>query len=182
MSAISNFRIDSLSEGCVNIENANGLFIVDFDRFRKEFREGAFSSLRSVDFVELKENAVFLIEVTDLKETAKSIRKEIKRKDNVQLRIGSYIIGNFLKAEYREKLFESLFLLQLLLLEESVEIIEVRSLEDIKVTFLIVLCNSRPQDVIGFRYLESFLSSLLPENWNCKIILESTFRGRFIRR
>jgi hypothetical protein len=51
MSEIVNFRISSLSEGCVNIENVSNSFIVDFDRFRKEFREKAFSSLRSVDFL-----------------------------------------------------------------------------------------------------------------------------------
>ena len=172
MSEISNFRTNSLSEDCVNIENVGSLFIVDFDKFRKEFRERAFSSLRSVDFVELKKSAVFLIEVTDLKGTVESIRKKLKREDNVRFKISSYVIREFIKAEYREKLFESLFLLQF-----SGESIGTR-----RIMFLIVLCNSMQRDVIKFKYLESFLSSLLPENWNCKIILESTFRKRFVRR
>ena len=51
MSEIFNFRISSLSEDCVNVEDVNSSFIIDFDRFRKEFRNGAFSSLRSVDFL-----------------------------------------------------------------------------------------------------------------------------------
>jgi len=172
MSEIVNFRISSVSEDCVNVEDVNSSFIIDFDRFRKEFRNGAFSSLRSVDFVELKESAVFLIEITDLKRTAKSIRKKLKSEDNVRVRTNSYVVREFIKAEYREKLFESLFLLQF-----SGESIGTR-----RIMFLIVLCNSMQRDVIKFKYLESFLSSLLPENWDCKIILESTFRQRFVRR
>ena len=172
MSEIVNFRISSLSEGCVNIENVSNSFIVDFDRFRKEFREKAFSSLRSVDFVELEEDEVFLIEVTDLKGTAKSIRKKLKREDNVRVGTSSYVIREFIKAEYREKLFESLFLLQF----------SGESIGTGRIMFLIVLCSMKREDVMKFKYLESFLSSLLPENWDCKIILESTFRQRFVRR
>ncbi len=172
MSEIVNFRISSLSEDCVNVENVSNSFIIDFDRFRKEFRNGAFSSLRSVDFVELKESAVFLIEITDLKGTVEGIIKKLEGENNVRFEIDSYVIKKLIKAEYREKLFESLFLLQF----------SGESIGNKRILFLIVLCSMKREDVMKFKYLESFLSSLLPENWDCKIILESTFRQRFVRR
>jgi hypothetical protein len=172
MSEIFNFRISSLSEDCVNVEDVNSSFIIDFDRFRKEFRNGAFSSLRSVDFVELKGSAVFLIEITDLKGTVEGIIKKLEGENNVRFEIDSYVIKKLIKAEYREKLFESLFLLQF----------SGESIGNKRILFLIVLCSMKREDVMKFKYLESFLSSLLPENWDCKIILESTFRQRFVRR
>jgi len=174
MDVISDFITNSLQEDCVNIANAGSSLMINFDKFRKDFEEGNFSSLRSVDFVELKERVIYLIEITNLRETAKSKRKEIKKEDRVRLKENSYTIKSLLKAEYREKLFESLFLLQIL---SSNSI-----LDNTRGMFLIILCNSTREDVGRFRYLEDFLSSLLPENWNCKVILESSFRRLFIRR
>lgn len=171
---VSDFITNSLHEDCVDITNVDNSLIINFDKFRKEFKRGNFSSLRSVDFVELRGRVIYLIEITNLRETAKSKKKEIKKADRVRLRGNSYTIKSLLKAEYREKLFESLFLLQIL---SSNSI-----LDNTRGMFLIVLCNSAREDVERFRYLENFLSNLLPEDWDCKIILESSFRRLFIRR
>lgn len=162
---ISRYEQNYINESCVVINSLKEPFI-NFDKLRKDH----FSSLRSVDFLKIKGSLVILVEITDLKGTVESIRKEIKKRDKVILKGDSHAIKELLKAEYREKFFESLFLLQFLDICRLVE----------KVRFLIVLCNADKQTIFRFIYLRNFIKYLLPQNWECDLLLKETFERVFV--
>ena len=159
---IEKYQQNYIKEGCISTDSLQESFI-NFDKLRLE----NFSSLRSVDFIKVDEvkDLIILIEITELLRTLRDLIKRVK-KDKMKIRRNSYIIAELLKAEYREKFFESLFLFQFL---TNV------SIKDKKVYFFIVLCDAQKQQVFKFRFLEEFLNSLLPKNWYCKILLAESF-------
>ena len=172
--SIEKYQQNYIKEGCISVDLLQRPF-VDFDRLRLE----SFPSLRSVDFmkVDKMKNTIVLVEITELSRTVRSLIKMIKKEDKIKVGRNSYIIVELLKAEYREKFFESLFLFQLL---------RGAFLKEKRIYFFIVLCDAQKHQVFKFRFLEEFLSSLLPSSWRCKILLAESFvrklkENKFVR-
>ncbi len=109
VSALEKYKQNEIKEGCVSLDSLKESFI-NFDKLRAD----TLSSLRSVDFLKIAKNKkdFIFIEISNLLGTLKSLSKNIKKKEKIRVKSDTYIIKEFLKREYREKLFESLFLFQ----------------------------------------------------------------------
>jgi hypothetical protein len=160
---IEKYQQNYINEGCISVNQLQEVFI-NFDKLRLEF----FPPLRSVDFIKIDKDKIDLIEITELRRTVRELAKRVRKYSKVRTKEDSYIVVELLKAEYREKLFESLFLLQFI----------GKSLENKKVCFFIVLCNASKIDMLKFKFLEEFLKSLVPKNWFCKILLSESFKRK----
>jgi hypothetical protein len=119
---------------------------INFDEVRKV----CWSQLRTVDMLEIKENSVILIEITNLKKTLENITNKHK--------ITADIAKEFIKSEYREKLMESLLLLSLL----------TDNLNNKKVIYKLVLYD-RKEDIFYHEYLKTYLNGILQEGDRCRI-------------
>ena len=157
---INRFMTKKIKEGCVDISVDHS--VINFDELRKEL----YSQLRSVDFVRLigSGKEIMLIEISDLHRKIKDMKKLYANCDEETI---EKIIKEFIKAEFREKLFESLFLIQ----KEGIVDISPEKV----VKFLIVTCNSNP---LMFEYLRSFINTITPKNWAAFVLSAKGLENR----
>ncbi len=102
---LKNYLTDNFERDCPVAKKLPKKFI-HFDKVRKDI----YSQLRSVDFVDIYNNRIYLYEITTFKDFIKE--KIDKKKKTTQINIKN--TEECLKEEYRSKFFESLFLLTIL--------------------------------------------------------------------
>ena len=145
---LDEYLTNDFSKDCPKLKNLSKKFI-NFD----EVREKLYSQLRSVDFIEIYDNRVYLYEITTLKEQLKQVKDS---KSNIK---------ELLKEEYRGKLFESLFLLSF-----------IKSINDKKVILKVLICEDDcRKNIHAYLFLEGFLKSLLQKEDKAKILCVSQF-------